>query len=312
MKKSALLIVIFCLTLLLLTSCETKKKEKTFISFIGGTEGISANFAKDNPPEKVLEAGSEPFFITLTLSNKGEYTIKPDEAFVTLEGISYSSFQIKAPTARSKILIEGKSLDDNKEITGGQEEITFEANFKDDIPASQEYPINANFCYKYQTNVAADICLRKDMTRRSKTNDVCEIREEKKVANSGSPVQVEMLTEKPSAQHEAYINFNIKNKGQGEVYTPEFVSNKDCISNEEKINLVFVEVLTTDKLPIKCQKMSNSNKGLVRLVAGETTISCQLDTSQLQDTTFKSGLFITLSYVYKNTISKKLIVENIA
>src|SRR3989338_8255365 len=90
-------IIFTCLTLLaslLLISCSNNNQQSSEGAFIGGTQGITAEFE----PLGVEEEGkftiydTEAFSLELTLHNKGEYQLLPGDVTVKLLGPSPEEF----------------------------------------------------------------------------------------------------------------------------------------------------------------------------------------------------------------------------
>ncbi len=319
MSKATKTLVIISLALLLLSAQKCEKKQETVkaaYGFIGGTSGLDSLFVSGQPPEKVLDAGNEPFVIAVQHNNNGEYDIKENEIVTTLEGISFSTFSINKPTQTNDISLPRKILEKATKsvIQGGQAEAVYDASYKDDISFDKTHTIAVNVCYKYQTKAVSSLCLVNNPTQRHRETDVCLINEGKPVGNSGAPLQATTLSQRASGKNEVIFTFQIENKGTGSVYAPSLIQKKECTdrANEDILDWAQVSIQSPEGLPLECAKLNNGAEGQVRLIKGLTTISCKLDTSKLtQAAPFTSEVLVTLDYAYKTHFSKQITVENV-
>lgn len=315
MNKKFMIVSLFIVLLVFsAASCSKAKTTNTGLGgFIGGTEGLTASFVADQPPVAVLDAGNYPFAITLLLENKGEYEINANEIMTTLEGISYSAFSIKNPVQRNEAPLDKGRLDKatNNVIEGGQSEVSYEANFVDDISFDSENTISVNTCYKYQTHSISPICLTKVPTQRARVNDVCAITEQKGIGNSGSPIQLTSMSERASGQNEITLIFTIENKGQGETYGPEYINSPKCATDDKKKDFVNVRVVSPEGLPMECAKLGPQNIGAVRLINGKSTLTCKANTAQLAQTApFIGEMEVYTDFTYKEHVSTPVMVQN--
>ncbi len=308
------LIILSIAMILLIAGCQGKTETTTgFGAFLGGTDGLIFSFVQDEPPLTVLDDNNEPFFITLELENAGEYPLQENEILTTLSGISYDAFDIeKASLTNANALEKGYLNKQTGEIVqGGVDQITYEAVYKDDLEYDLPFTIAANVCYQYQTQAVAQTCLSKQPTRRSQPTDVCIITEEKIVGNSGGPLQVTSFSERTSGQNEVTITFKVENVNLGESYPQDYLAQKDdCIADDKLRNQVHIAVASPQSIQINCPKLGGT-AGNVRLINGQTTVTCRMGTANLAEATpFAGAMDIKLDYVYKDYITTELIVEN--
>ena len=200
-----------------------------------------------------------------------------------------------------------------KSTPGGKStELGYESSYKPTVPASQAFTIGMNLCYKYRTETIAKACLKKDVTSRPGNKDVCKIDDVKIASNSASPIQVTTILERPSGKNQVALVLQIENKGKGEVYDSTFLSKGTCLSdpNANVQNKVHVKILFPDSQPgIKCTQFDNGNEGTLRLVQSKQRFNCVVDTSGLQSTIFEKQINVELDYVYKDYVSKQIIVQ---
>lgn len=316
MHKKSIFTIIFLIIILTLAGCNSQKKDKVpAVGFIGGTEGLSAKLEiVSSQLNEILDDGVEPFQISLNLQNKGEHTVNKDEVLTTLAGIDLNAFQIKEKDGTSanfdqldKLRFEG-----NTKLPPSETVIVYDANYKYDEPTNKVQDLAVNYCYKYTTTAAADACLKKEVTKPSK-EERCKINEQKVVGNSGAPVSVILLNERPSEMNTVTFAIQIENKGKGDIYAPDFLSKGKCIEDLESKNKIHVKVEFPDSDPvIKCAKFDDSNEGILGVIQNKASLTCTADTSNMQDTAFTKSLRITLSYVYKDDVSAKLTIKSAA
>lgn len=313
--KKVYFIVFFVLILLFIsgaTSCQTGKKPMVGTRYIGGVTGLSADFVDGEPPEVVLDAGNEQFTITLLFENEGEDSINEGEIRTTITGISQKAFSIVSLTKVNEAFVDGKRKEDTIVVRGGQDYITYDASYKDDLFADFATTLGINYCYNYMTRAVSDVCLRKNAVARSKETDQCNVVENKVVSSSSAPIQITSLKEAASKTNEISITFTIENKGNGDVFNIDSFITGECVESQEKVkkDYVHVKVSSQEGLNIKCSKFGDKAEGNVRLVQDLTTVMCKIDTTNLQETTYTSPLDITVDYVYKDFVSKIITVEN--
>jgi len=310
-----ILIVAFSIFLSGAQGCQSSGTTTTSTGYIGGTDGLSMAFLNTEPPERVLDNNNELFYVSIELENLGEYDIKEEEVLTTLAGVNKDAFQIKDLTKINKNPIEGKKKEGGNVLKGEKGEITYEAKYKEDLSADTPFTIGANVCYRYQTKSIVNLCLKKDVTERTTVEESCLITESKSISNWGSPVQVTAISEDTAGTNRAKVTFTIINKNKGEVFEQTaFSASKECSkTNEEKDkeNKVNVKIKSAEKnLVFECAKLEGKDEGIVRLVDGLTTVTCHISTADLQNTAFESPIEITLDYMYKDSISKNIVVEN--
>ena len=82
------------------------------------------------------------------------------------------------------------------------------------------------------------------------------------------------------------------------------------MDNRDYANKAYVVVnFASGDIPITCPKLSNSNSGEVKLIEGKTTITCNIDTTNVQSTAFEKPLSIAIDYAYKDSIIQAITIE---
>jgi hypothetical protein len=280
-------------------------------AYVGGVSGLDLSFVESEPPAEVLDDNSEGFSISVLLKNIGEYDIGIGKIKTTLSGINIADFQIQDATKVSENLLDGVKKDGNDKIPGGEEQIIYDAKYKPDLNQDFDTGIKASICYQYGTKTLTKLCLLKDPTRRATAGDVCNVKSEKIVQNSGAPVHIISLIETPSGKDSIRITFDVENIGSGIVYSRNAFDSGDCLNKEDGKDYVHVKVLPTGNLRVQCAKLNNANEGDVRLMTdGKASVTCEIDTSNLQDLPYENPVNINLEYYYYNYITQNFKVVN--
>lgn len=315
MKIRGIFYVVFLVLILSLSGaqgCSTKETTETeeLGAYVGGTSGLDISFVSEEPPETVLDNNQDLFYITLYLQNMGEYTVPAGKVIATLSGINKDAFGMKSLNTKSKSEILGKSKIGNDIVDGGVDSLQFDqANYKYDLSADFSTQLRADVCYNYQTKSLIKLCLKKNPIQR-KQNDICAVTNENvDMENSGAPLQLTGVKSRGSSDS-ITLTFTVENQGAGETYESNTFTDS-CTVKPEKQNNVNVKVKSeSGKLTANCGVLNNNDQGIVRLVDGRKTISCNIKTSSLQDTAFEEPFEITLDYFYKEAIGKDLVVIN--
>src|SRR3989344_720592 len=312
LKKKYFLIASLLLVFLLISavSCNNKDVITGDWGWIGGTEGLFVSFVPDQPPVSVLSGGNEPFFITVQLENQGEYDIKADEVLTTVYGFDYKAFNIEQESKYLTEPIIGKKEEADIIIQGDQVQIDYEANYMDVLPYQQPFDISVNYCYRYQTRAGIQLCLKQTPRERTKETECIISNTELDFGSSAAPVQISAPSQRPTGKNEISVTFTISNVNAGSIYSSDFIKSGVCMDNRDYANKAYVVVnFASGDIPITCPKLSNSNSGEVKLIEGKTTITCNIDTTNVQSTAFEKPLSIAIDYAYKDSIIQAITIE---
>jgi len=312
MKKSVIIAVLLVFLVMGCDQFRTSKATKTG-AFIGGTKGLDVGFAKDEPPAQVLDSGQQDFFITLVITNQGEFSIPNGGIIASLSGIAREALGLSNLNARSNFILDGSRKTATGTGAGGVEELQFgKATYKPDLPADFSLNLRADVCYDYETNAVATLCLRRNVLQRETTQEVCDVNTQApNLENSGAPMQVQNLQARGVALNKIRVSFDVVNAGGGLVYSINTFSNF-CGGNEDKKDNVLVGVtMPGSGARISCSRL-NGNAGTVRLVDNIKTITCDIDTSGLQETTFEDLLRINLKYTYRGAVTVPIQIKDAA
>lgn len=307
-----ILFVSLIILLIVLSGCKLIKKEaknEPLGAFISGKTGLQASFLKNSPPDQVYDNNQDEFDIGLLLKNEGEYDIPPNKVIASISGIRAEDFNIPDLNKVLTVGIDGKTIRNNLEVPGSEEELTFEAvKYKHDLKADFATDVIVHACYSYVTHAVASVCLKKNLLERD-VIDTCEV--ENSAVNydtSSAPVQVSNVIQVPRGKNQVKLTFDVSNGGSGEVYLSNAFTNT-CYGGENLRDQVKINVDSpAGKLAVKCKTLSDASEGSLKLIEGKRTVDCTIDTSSLQDVSFETPVLIDVSYFYRESVSKKLTV----
>ena len=88
---------------LLLTACSNQNNgNPDATGFLGGTQGVQLSFGDNAPPSMIADGGDQPFPVIVKAENLGEEAIPRENATITLEGFSFSAFNISQDNLTSR------------------------------------------------------------------------------------------------------------------------------------------------------------------------------------------------------------------
>jgi len=297
MRKIWMLLTLI-VSLFLVVSCGTEQRTKTTVTgaYIGGTQGIVANFEDFGVGENGVSSvfDSEDFPIEVTLKNKGEYPIKAGDVTVHLLGPARDEFSGIASwdvSNKGEIEILSELLPQ-----GGEESISFATSAKYTKPVSGilERSWFASVESKYQTYlVIPEVCLKEDLT----DTRVCEVKGSKTFSVSGAPITVSNVEEETAGQGIMALRIKITNVGAGEVTKLGDVFD----SNYQKLTY------TIDDAAWECK--SGGKIGEARLIDGSAELLCKTKTPLAKDTLSTKQLRLTFDYKYRNLVQKEISIK---
>ena len=295
MKKS-IIISAMIICLFLLTSCNNQPSNApTKGAFLGGTQGIVANFE----PFGVEESGvysifdQETFPFEVTLKNKGEYNIKPSEATVKLLGPSQDEFS----GMNSWELKNSNQIDAISDLVpeGGEETLTFatDAKYNSAVNGVIDREWFANIEYRYQTYVIIpEVCLKEDLT----DDRVCNVKEAKDFFVSGAPVTVKSVDEDTAGKGIMALKILVSNAGNGKITKPgEDFGVRDTLS------------FSIDDPAWECKSSGKVNEA--RLIDGQAEIVCRLKDALPAGHISTKQVKLTIDYKYRDLIQETLRIK---
>ena len=319
--KKQILITFVALLLALSFGCEQQDERAVVGSkFVGGTSGLAISFAPGSIPDKVLDQG-QPFAISVVISNVGDHTIENGaDARVRLTGIDPADFGASANDLVQDIpgqlrgaqkdvegtVVQGETLSVDFPAGGG----SFEHNKQ--IAGAITYNVRADVCYKYGTVANTKLCVLEDILgTQGAEGKLCKINEDKKVDNSGAPVQVLSFRESVSSANKVAFVVKLKHMGTGTVHK----EGSECSSEFQEKNVVHVKIDTGISDDLSCSGLQEGSgsgsvyEGDAQLLNGEREIRCTQTINNPTD--FEKLVIIDLTYDYDQHIEKVLEVQHV-
>jgi hypothetical protein len=296
--------------------------------FAGGQNGLSMEFIEGAPPNEIFDSGQFIFAINVKLNNLGEYDTKAADGYVEITGINPKDFGLNSQADLKKNLpgdINGvEKNSDGIVIIGGTlvsefNNLKFAGNLRGNWGsdgASNGPRIRANLCYNYQTYVTTGICLKKDMLTNINTKEICQLNGEKKVFNSGAPIQVTKATQTPVGSGKIQVNFEISHVGTPNDRFYKFNTDCDDRSTNTQKDKVYFEVGQINGKKGKCTGLQEANAdgsgGYVTLFNGRPmTVLCTFDLGNIEGS-FETILEATLKYRYYQFIEKPILIKDVS
>lgn len=282
--------------------------------FVGGTTGLTVNFAEGAPPPETFDGGDSPFDVVVILENKGEHDVKKEDVEVSIKGILASDFSLSESNLKKNPDDDVKATEKNSEgdvIYGPPVYVEFtEFNHKEALTGNTPFTILAQVCYLYESRAQAMLCVKEDNLDVSTEGRVCRVTETKEVYNSGAPLHIENFKEYPAAEKKVRITFDIVHIGTGDIYKRSTKCDKSSKSDEDK---VWVEVSSTIAGNLQCSGLSegsNSREGYVKLYSqGKHTVTCTQEVTTNSD--YETPINIKMEYDYEQTKTTAILVKHL-
>jgi len=296
MKK--IIIPVLIVALLLLSACQQQQKAVVKGAYVGGTEGLVAQFepfgVEENGVYSIFD--QETFPLELTLHNKGEYQLKPEEVSIKLLGPSQEEFSgIKNWELKNK-----QPLDAISDLVpnGGEETLNFasEAKYAKEAVGLTEREWYANIEYHYQTYLLIpEVCLKEDLT----DTRVCNVKEAKNFFVSGAPITVKAVEEDTAGKGIVALKILVNSAG---------ASTDKVTKPGEDFGIRNVLAFSIDDPAWECKSSGKLNEA--RLDDGKAEIVCKLKEPLVKGRVSTKQLKLTLDYKYRELISEKLRVKH--
>ncbi len=179
--------------------------------------------------------------------------------------------------------------------------------------------LQANFCYYYETIAGPSVCID-PYPFATNIRKVCSP-SDISLSSQGAPVAVTKIEEEAFSS-KTQFRIMIKNVGNGQVIRSD--SMYKCMPAKDATGIydlqssdfdkLFVERVMVGTKPITCgpfiEGQTKNFRGMVRLINGEASIICDLPKSEYSeaDSAYITPLQVRLSYVYKESIAKKVLI----
>lgn len=294
MKKIIVLPIILVSLFLLIGCTGTTSQGGARGAFLGGTLGVVGEFENFGVLENNIPSifDTESFPLEVTLKNKGEYRIRSNDVTVRLLGPVADFSGISSPALGNR-----GEIDPISELlaTGGEETLTFatDARYTPRVTGVQEREWFASVEYKYQTYlVVPEVCMKEDL----RDTRVCTVKERKTFYVSGAPITVSTVEENTAGQGIIALKITVRNVGTGQV-----TKFGDTFGTYDKL------AFSTDDPVWECKSGGKVNEA--RLVNNEAEILCKTRTALPQGTLQTKQLGLTLDYLYRNQIQKKIAIK---
>lgn len=296
MRKIAI-ISLLVISLLVLTACSQQQQQTAKGAYIGGTQGVLAQFE----PFGVEEGGvysifeEETFPLELTLRNKGEYQIQPNEVSVKLLGPSQEEFT----GMKSWELQNAQPLEGISELVpeGGEETLNFasDAKYAKEVNGFVEREWFANLEYHYQTYaLIPEVCLKEDLA----DTRVCNVKEAKTYFVSGAPITVKTVEEDTAGKGIVALKILVSNAG---------ANTAKVTKPGQDFGVRNVLAFSLDDPAWECKSAGKLNEA--RLDDGQAEIVCKLKEPLPDGHVSTKQVKLTLDYKYRELISEKLQIK---
>lgn len=325
-KLRLLTITLSLISLLLLSSCGGNRA--TPLKVYTGTEGVTINFPKNVPPEKIFE--NQSFLVVAELWNKGAYSFNESTGDYGVVGITYDPLYFTSASANSfsgailkyedlpQFMVAGKGYDWPNGERLNKEVAFLKVN---EIPGTRESPtveLGISVCYPYQTILSKEVCIDVD-TYDADNNPVCTNPGTYSFSGGqGAPIAITKIEADmiPANMEEVQptFRFTIKNMQQGVVFTRDpYYAPVDNICSptaltsprgRDDINSLKVEVwLGGDNEQSKLKCTPNP----VRIYDGDAEVTCFMQgTTKGHNRNYVSLLTIKTNYVYRSQTKEKV------
>ena len=301
-SHTSYLAIVAILGILLVAGCEDTGSKDAGIGspYIGGTQGITANFESFG----IVDAGlptiyeDETFPVEITLRNKGEENIDAGDVTIRIRGISEQDYD--------GLSFEESNADNIEKVSttntaGGEETIDMgDAKYSHNIiTAFYDATVYAEYQYPYATHVAIpQVCFKEDL----QDTTVCNVEESKQHFSSGAPIKVTAAAEKRAGAGIIAIEYTVENLGGGDVTAPD----KEFDSRHGQIAFSLDE--NSNPSDWECKLGGEENGG--RLIDGKGTIRCKLNSPMEENTLYTKQIDLTISYIYRDLIQQKVRINN--
>jgi|SRR3989344_1306633 len=285
------------ITLLFLTACSEQQQQTVKGAYLGGTQGLLAQFEPFGVEEESVYTvfDEESFPLELTLRNKGEYQLKPEEVSVKLLGPSQEEFS----GMKAWELKNNQPLDAVSDLVpqGGEETMSFasEAKYAKEVVGLLEREWFANIEYHYQTYLLIpEVCLKEDLSDQR----VCNVKEAKTFFVSGAPITVKAVEEDTAGKGLVALKILISNAG---------AVNAKVTKPGQEFGIRNVLSFSLDDPAWECKSAGKTNEA--RLDDGQAEIVCKLKDPLAEGHISTKQVKLTLDYKYRELVSEKLRIK---
>ncbi len=327
--KNILILIVILSIVFLSTACE-KEETSNADPYIGGTDALKLEFMEGLPPPEVYDNNMASFGVGVELTNSGEYTVKKEDILLKIVGIKPDFIGWDGQSKSTDIDL----LKTKKDIGGNIREGTITNVIFDNLIVSDkivgginEYPMfRVEACYKYGTEISVISCINENFFGTRK-NDICDIREENVVYNSGAPIKVTSVKQTPISENQLQFIITIEKKGLEKLYS---VTDTTCAGEKYyESNLVYFNMTDSEFTnEFQCSGLSTivgegvspqaarSSEGYITLYKSSSgqpkaIVNCYVTLEENEKNDYVAPVKINLEYRYEDYIDKPLIVKSI-
>ncbi|MFA6073252.1 MAG: hypothetical protein WC758_04015 [Candidatus Woesearchaeota archaeon] len=311
MRKAILALLL--LIAMFVAACSTTTTNNGSTGFIGGVKGLDIAFYANAPPASTPDNKQQEFDVIVDITNGGEYAVAIEDVYVKLSGFPPESFDQTIATLKKsppeKIDANIKNPDGTV-IAPPVVSVTFPGfNYQDVEVASRTFPIRADICYEYETQAAAELCVKENFNS-NKVDDLCQVNADRSLSTSGGPVQITSLKQSTAGADKTRFTFTVQNMDNGEIYK----SDSECeriTSNENKVFVSVSDLGASTIDSVKCVGLSGgtSNAGYITLVPGQARdVSCTV--TYVNRNNRIQPFNIKLAYAYFKFVDTSILIEH--
>lgn len=316
MKKIIIFAMIIAIVLIV-SGCGQEQPNNGGTTYLGGSQGVKINYAIDAPPDKVVDGGEQQFDIIVEMQNMGEDDVGVGEAEITISGFPPEPFS----TTIDGLKIKNTEVIDKRFKTQDVaiEPVMIEAifsnlNYKYKEPGDRTFPVRAEICYLYETNVATDLCIKEKMTQTNE-NDLCQVNSVRSISSSGAPIQITNLRQLGGGADKTRFIFTIANVDIGAAFSKDSLCEPStAVQNKVWVQIEGLKERGGGASAVSCSGLQGGaeDSGTVTLSGGlPKDISCTVTIPESARNDRIQPFNINLQYKYQEFITKDLVVEYI-
>lgn len=342
-KKLSLILLLVGIVFIAGCGKNIEKRPITNVEVRKGTAGITMEFIKNAPPDKVFEEGRFP--ISLKLKNLGAFDIPKDnpatkeiesgllifgmeKAYLGLPGSNDGKLPNDEKLNDDLVLndnnpyknyfdIVGKSVFNPK---GDEQFISVNGQAKKIGAQSETHPstILATACYPYKTILDASVCIDTDILGQRRGLKPCIANDGVFSEGQGAPVTIKKIETRMLPQDgnkvKPHFIIHVKNAGNGEVISRSKIENvcsSQALKPQDFNKLTIKAVLSNAALDCSADGKSPGETE-IRLKSKEDIVRCTMvkDIDANTDA-YTAPLKIEIGYGYTFTISKNIKIEKV-
>jgi hypothetical protein len=327
--SSLLIVSLSFLLISLLSGCGGEPQPLIMEGFLGGNAGLKVDIMEDMPPPMII-VGVTPFSVSFSIENVGEAPVGTgtDNPLILarLTGISYPNFGLTELTAVQRLnapIEPAKMLFDGTIVPGEVNFLSFDnLVYSSAVADTITLPLRLEMCYDYESYATTKFCMKKDVLDSREDSSLCTLRGEKPVGNSGSPIHITMVDERPVSNMTIQLNLLVEHVGTGIPFQRSTYTNlfEPCAFLDMNTDLfkfeMFVEPVQSGIYDIKCPRLEShiaggGASGVVKMLDGApVVITCFVTrTAPMSTRIYEDLMNIKLRYRYGEFMEIPLLIQ---